>query len=404
MNLRFWRPKREIYGATIIEGGTTGPISQVSDSSLYSQYVKPEVDFSVCYEYYRTVGKVQNAVESYIAEILSRDWYFDGGADAVRKLEHWESTVNLSRLLEYMVRDWLVCGNSIMGISDWEPVQITSIVGVKRNRYGVTERFVQHINGSEVMLDPKGFVHTKFIELNREAWGIGMFHSLLTSFDYNNRRRSLPQLEIYRRKVQLLYRILERYGSPVTVWFFENVARAEFDKQVEELRALEAGDRRILSKKVEIATETIDSRGNLLNATVPDLNADVESGLQTSANRVITQPSAMADARVAGEKDDTKVLYVAEKLRAVMNAVIIPNIINSTDLAEFKWGKQDSFEFDFGQLLQARSAGLISPEEARQILQSVGWKLDDDLYAKDLPSIRNRQDRLNSRGDPEGLS
>ncbi len=401
MNLRMWRNRKEIYGATISENSISSSSSLISDSSDFSPYVRPEVEFRTCTEYYRTVGKVQNAVEGFVSEVLSRDWYYDGPDEAVRLLEEWERRVSLTRLLEYIIRDWLICGNSLIGISDWQPVQITSIVGLKRSKYGLSEQFVQVVNGREILLEAGEFIHTKFIEFNREAWGMGMFHSLLTTFDYNSRRRSLPQLEIYRRKVQLLYRILERYGSPVTVWFFENVARAEFEKQVEELRSLEAGDRRILSKKVEIATETIDSRGNLLNATVPDLNADVESGLQTSANRVITQPSAMADARAAADKDDVRVLYIAEKIRSIMNTYFIPRVVSSKK-AEFKWGKQDSFDFNFDQLLKAGSAGFVSPEEARGILKSVGWKLDDSVFDKHLASRKSSGQMPKDEDGPRG--
>lgn len=371
--------KSEIYGATLSEANRVSS-SQVSDNSLYHQYVRPEVDFSTCYEYYRTIGKVQNAVESYVSQLLSRDWYFEGSQEAVRQLEEWEDKFNLSRLLEYIVRDWLVCGNSIIGVSDWQPVQITSIVGMKRNLYGITEQYVQQVNGREVLLDASKFIHTQYIELNREAWGVGMFHSLLTSFDYGSKKRSLPQLEIYRRQIQLFYKVLERYGSPVTVWFFDNVSKAEFDKQVEELKALEAGDRRLLSKKVEIATETIDGRGNLINATSPVINQEIEAGLQTSANRLITQPSAMADARVGSDYDDTKTAAIMEKIRRVMNVLIIPRVISGR--AEFHWGKQDNFEFDFNQLLQAKTTGFVSAEEGRAILKSVGWKLDDQQISK----------------------
>jgi hypothetical protein len=385
VNLRFWK-KQEIYGTTISEAAGS---SQVSDNSLYYQYVRPEVDFKTCYEYYRTIGRVQNAVESYVSQVLSRDWYFEGPQEAVRQLEEWEDRFNLSRLLEYMVRDWLVCGNSILGVSDWQPVQVSSIIGMKRNQYGMPEQFVQQVNGREVALDASKFVHTQYIELNREAWGVGMFHSLLTTFDYGSKKRSLPQLEIYRRQIQLFYKVLERYGSPVTVWFFDNVSKAEFDKQVEELRALEAGDRRILSKKVEIATETIDGRGNLINATSPFINQEIEAGLQTSANRLITQPSAMADARSAGEKDDVRSLLIAEKIRRVMNVLIIPKLASSR--VEFKWGKQDSFEFDFGQLLQAKSAGFVSAQEGRAILQSVGWKLDDGLFNQQSQQLQKQE-------------
>jgi hypothetical protein len=371
MNLRFWK-KQEIYSATLPEARAS---SKVSDRSY--QYVRPEVSFATCYEYYRTVGRVQNAVESYVSQVISRDWYFDGPKEAIRMLEDWEDRFDLSRLLEYIVRDWLVCGNSIVGVSDWQPVQITSIAGMKRNPYGAAEHYVQQVNGLEVPLDASKFVHTKYIELNREAWGIGMFHSLLTTFDYGGRKPSLPQLEIYRRQIQFFYKILERYGSPVTVWFFDGISDSEFDRQVEELKALEPGDRRLLSKKVEIATETVDGRGNLINATSPVINQEIDAGLQTSANRLITQPSAMADARVADGKDSARLLSIEERIRRVMNTLIIPRLTDSK--VEFKWGKQDSYEFNFDQLLQAKSAGFVSAEEGRAILKSVGWKLDDRI-------------------------
>lgn len=390
MNLRFWRPKQEVYGVTLSESNASPASSQVSDYSQYSLYVRPEVDFKTCYEYYRTIGKVQNAVESYVAEILSRDWYFEGAQEGVQACEEWEDRFNLSRIIEYIVRDWLVCGNSIIGISDWQPVQISSILGVKRSPYGVAEQFIQIVNGREVPLDASRFIHTQYIELNREAWGIGMFHSLLTTFDYGSRKRSLPHLEIYRRQIQLFYKILERYGSPVTVWFFENVAKAEFDRQVEELRSLEPGDRRILSKKIEIATETVDARGNLINATSPVINQEIEAGLQTSANRLITQPSAMADAEQANMKDSARLLGMAERIRRIMNTLIIPHLTSSK--VEFKWGKQDSYEFNFEQLLQARSAGFISAEEGRQILASVGWKLDDGLFKAKQDQLPQKQE------------
>jgi hypothetical protein len=89
----------------------------------------------------------------------------------------------------------------------------------------------------------------------------------------------------------------------------------------------------------------------------------------------------MADARAAMEKDDVRGLYIAEKIRTMMNTLVIPRIVSSRN-TEFKWGKQDSFEFDFKQLMEARSAGFVSPEEARAILKSVGWKLDDGLFRK----------------------
>jgi hypothetical protein len=104
----------------------------------------------------------------------------------------------------------------------------------------------------------------------------------------------------------------------------------------------------------------------------------------------------MADARAAGEKDDARVLFIAEKIRALMNNLILPKVTHSSKPIEFKWGKQDSFQFDFTQLLEARSAGFVSSEEARQILRSVGWKLDDESYSKSGSQPKSADDKTGS--------
>ena len=54
------------------------PSSRVTDYTFsgYDQIIRPEVDFAYSYDLYKTIGIVQNVVESFVSEIMSRDWYY----------------------------------------------------------------------------------------------------------------------------------------------------------------------------------------------------------------------------------------------------------------------------------------------------------------------------------------
>ena len=108
---------------------------------------------------------------------------------------------------------------------------------------------------------------------------------------------------------------------------------------------------------------TVDGRSALIGSITPILDKEVEAGLQSSANRVITMPSAMADAREAGEKDDTRTLGIMEKIRRVMNKEIIPRVLGEGSGIEFVWGTQDDFEIEMPPgVIDAVKLGLIAKD------------------------------------------
>lgn len=370
--------------------------------TINASIARPAVPFSYSYELYDTIGKVQNTVESYINELLSRDWYFDGSSAGVKAMETFEEDFNFSRLLEYIIRDWLVTGNSIIGITDWQPVQITAVTGLARDRYGSTTDYFITIDGKEqsllksVNLTVDDYIHTKYIEKNRDAFGIGMFYSLTTAFLYPNapNKTSLPILELYRQHLQNLAKIEEKYASPRVAWVFENMSQEIIDSTINPLlRAWKPGERLALGKTPQLLTETIDARGQLINSIAPVIDGEVEAGLQSSANRLITQPSAMADAREANTKDDARLLGIMEKIRRLVNALIIPKITQSK--CEFKWGSQDSFDTEMPPGLDiAIKLGVVGKLEARAILTSMGWKLDDALYNKEQQEKQQQMQQM----------
>lgn len=423
------------------------PSSRVTDFTFsgYDQVIRPEVDFAYSYDIYKTIGIVQNVVESFVSEIMSRDWYYidknleekrdrhkkalskkvkqlkskqqasflfntppqqqeaflvdeiaklayeadeldNAESPGVQTMNEWEEEHELSRIMEYWVRDMLVCGTSITGTTDWQPVQMDSMVGLKRDQYGKVLEFIQQSNGRWFPLPLKvdDYVVIHYIEMGRKAWSLGLFHALTTTFTDMDGQSSVAPLEIYRRHIQNMAKIETRYASPVVVWAYENLDQRAYDQMKVQLDDLRPGDRRITTRKPELISETVDGRSALIGSITPILDKEVEAGLQSSANRVITMPSAMADAREAGEKDDTRTLGIMEKIRRVMNKEIIPRVLGEDSGIEFVWGTQDDFEIEMPPgVIDAVKLGLIAKEEGREILKTRGWKLDDNAWVEE---------------------
>jgi len=361
--------------------------SKVSDLNYngYQYVIQPEVPFRTAYKYYTTIGKVQNVVDSFVAAILARDWYFDGNETAVKQAEQWDDDFNeaTTRLIENMVRDWLICGNNMIGTTDWMPVPLNTIVGMRRDDYGKPTKYIVAVNGKweDLPLDIDQYIHSKYIEINRAPWGIGSFHSLMTSFEYEG-SASQPFLDLYRKHMQNLAKIEDKYASPIVVWAYENITEEAYRKQRDALLNMKPGDRRITNRAPTLLTETIDGRGGLIGTITPVMDAELESGLQSSAIREITNPSAMADARVAKARDDVRLLGLMKRIERIFNVEVLPRVFKKpAPPVNFAWGAIDDFEIVMpAGLVDALGLGLVSVAEGREILKSRGWKLDDVLY------------------------
>ncbi|UVF62244.1 portal protein [Nitrososphaeria virus YSH_1032793] len=363
--------------------------SGVNDSKDYDGWTLPVVPFKKCQEYYLTVGKVQNTVESFINQVINRDWYFDAEETSesdMKKLKDWETKYHLSSLFENIVRDWLQCGNSIIGKSDYLPVQIETIIGLKRDSSGTVSAFGQARGDKIIPLQADKYFHSKYISLSRGAWGISLYNSLMTTFTDIDGKQSTPQLSLYRQSIQDNSKIHHRMGSPKSIWFFD-VPDSIMKNHIKPLvKRMKHGDRLLLNKKPEMISETVDGKTRFTEAT-QQLSDEIETGLQSSSSRLITQPSAMADAGEAGEQDDERVKGIMEKLRRFMDEVIIPHVLGKSIeqcKVSFKWGTKDSFKLSYPDgLRNLLIDGVIDEDIVRHILtKRLNWDLPEDMVKK----------------------
>jgi hypothetical protein len=367
--------------------------------------IYPRVEFWKRMEFYRTVGRVQNVVESYVLDIINREHFYDAGnnedsedyKEFIKLMENWEQQVVVTKLFSTMVRNWIVNGTNIISPEDWEFVQLQSIQAKRRDEFGVTKEYLQIINGQEIKMDATGFLEIPFIDLDREPWGVGMFDSLMSN-DYIDIDGHTPQasLTLYRQALQDNMKIHHKFASPRVIYSVPNANEDTIDNDIVPIvEGMMPGDRAVFNEEIIITQETVDGNARFIEH-VNKIVDEIDTGLQSSANRVIAEPSAMADAREAGSADDDRTLGIMERLRIFMNKEVIPRVTGlEAGVLVLKWGAKDAFDLEYPEALsKALGDGILHPAQARVILEEqYHWKIpsEEDVLEKTGITIQEQE-------------
>lgn len=361
--------------------------------------IYPRIEFWQRNEFYRTIGRVQNVVESYVLDIQNREHFYDAGKNEdsqdldefIKLMENWEEQVVAKKLLSTMVRNWIVFGVNIISPVDWQFVQLQSIQAKRRDEFGITQEYIQIINGQEERMGAKEFLEIPFIDLDREPWGVGMFDSLMSK-DYIDIDGHAPQstCALYRQALQDNMKIHHKFASPRVIYSVPEANEETIDNDIVPIvEGMLPGDRAVFNEEIIITQETVDGNARFIEH-VNKIVDEMDTGLQSSANRVIAEPSAMADAREAGSADDDRTLGIMEKITIFMNKEVIPRITGlEAGVMVFKWGSKDQFDLDFPLALKdAIDAGVIHPKQAQVILEEqYHWKIPTEEDVKEKLGI-----------------
>ena len=389
-------------------GGKSSDVNRTSylaggifaSDGTYREY--PIINFNKRFDYYFTVGKVQNIVDSYSTDITNRKWYFrdttDGGkggayTEALNKMDHWaHHTIQVSALFDECIINWTIGGTCIVSPKDWMPVQLRSLRAKIRDEAGNTVKYVQIINGQERFLPAKDFLEVPYKNIDRLAWGVGLFDSLMNDrwVDIDG-RQPIAALDLHRQTIQDHGKIIHKHSNPLDIYIpaeGENVSQETIDNDLIPLIAGGLpGDKLILNKRLEVIKNETDGNSRFKEYS-EGIEEEIDAGLQSSKNRLLTNPSAMADAREAGEQDDDRILGIMERLKIFMNKHVIPSVLGiEPGWIEFEWGEKDSFKPQIPLAIdRALELGVMSVEEARQ-------KLEDE-HEWSFPELNEKNQEL----------
>lgn len=406
------------------------PAAPVSDPPANMQM--PDVPFIQCYNFIQTIPKLSNSILAEIDNIIGRDWHFAPveGDDKEKKtpedktteqqeedpvakeyvnlLNKWEVDFELERLFEYIITDWSACGNNLLGISDWQPVQLSRIWGLERDlKTGkITRYWFIGAQGERIPLDPEKFIHSRYWDMGREPWGLGKFHSLFTNnFTDPDVKKPKPLAAIFRVMVQDSGKIHHKFAMPRIIYGFKDVNKEVFEQDIKPIfQQVAQGGRAAFNKEFTMQQESVDGTARFTESI--DLLADeVEAGSGSSVNRVQTKASALADARVADSGTDDRYLGDMDRIRRLMNNEIIPRVIaqskndlknwkNYRGIIEFRWGLKDNFRYDPSELHQWVVDGVMAIKEVRETIKASGKTLHDDWFEQEKQQEKKDQTDL----------
>lgn len=361
-----------------------------SASATFDGRVMPPIPFKKRNDFYVTIGRLQNTVDSLVFDVINRDKFYDDQdghyPEAIKLMENWESNVQFPRWIGSLMRNWLINGVFIPSVKDWIPLQMESLVALIRDDFGDNLFYVVNSKGTDTKLPAKDFIWIPYIDHDRQPWPTGMFESLMREFEDIDGFIARPLLELYRQSMQDILKIHHKYASPRVIYTFPGVDAQTIDEDIAPLiEAMKPGDRLALNisadGEIQLITETVDGKARF-SESIDKLTDEIDTGLQTSKNRLITKPSAMADAREAGEQDDDRVLGLMERIKLVMDTEIIPRVTGlEPGKVMYKWGSKAAHTLVFPEPLKdAIKFNILTSEQVRRILEKhYDWEIPEPL-------------------------
>lgn len=402
-----WKRKPE-FGATVIHEKSWKQryderVKSSQASSTFDGRIMPPIPFKERNEFYATIGRLQNTVDSIVLDVINRDWFYDDEKEQfgpqIELMEQWEQNIQFTKWLGKLIRNWILNGVQIISKKDWVPIQMESLIALVRDDYGDNLFYViMNARHMEVKLPAEDFIWIPYIEHDRQAWPTGMFESLMREYEDIDGFIAKPMFKLHRQANQDIMKIHHKYASPRVIYTFPGVDKQVIDDDIAPLiEAMKPGDRLALNVstegEIQLIQETVDGRARFSESIEHVVN-EIDAGLQTSRNRLQTKPSAMADAREARSQDDDRVLGIMEMIREFMDTEIIPRITGlSPGNVMFKWGAKDRFDLVFPEPLKdAIQMRIITVDQARRLLEDqYRWKIPeptelDNLQPPGLPT------------------
>lgn len=379
---------RSVHGKRMDEKSS----SKATSGNLADGRVLPWVPFDEARKLWMASPRLMNTTEGIILDIINREYHFDGNHKGVKIMEDWDDIARTKKIISMMLRNLMVLGTHIISPIDWQPLQMSKIKAKIRDEFGHTEFYIKEFNGQEEKLPASDFIEVPYIELDREAWSLGMFHSLFFS-DYTDidGRDITPLIKLHVQSLQDTMKIHHKFASPRVLYSVENVNQEVMDNDIIPiLESMKPGDRAAFNALIEPKLETIDTSSRF-HESVENLNKEVDVGAGTAKNRLITEPSAMADAREANRDDDDRVMGLMQIITQFMERELIPRITGlEPGEVEFKWGTKDSFNLEFPEAIEKaiNTKVIPTPQIARQILEEqFRWKFPDGIEQADMPNL-----------------
>ena len=356
----------------------------VYESGVYWEF--PDVPFRSIYEYYKKDSGIQSAVNSRRKKIVGSGFYFTATDEkVVQFLNDWKTDNNIEHKLSIIIGDAVLLGTGLGEIIrsgdfyDIIPVDMRTIVAVKRDQFGDIQYYVQQtLKQSYVDLDVKKFIRFTYNDLGRQAWPLGICHSLVVPFfEFENEPWSLADGISLMRQDYL--RIIHKQAAPRIWHIYENAGEEALKQQALKDKTMKPGERGYTGSPFTIQQEQVDGTARF-REYIEFLTNAFENGLEAPTAKIMTATgisnATYASTQTADDMYDQDIFMDQRKWKMQIEQQMLKPLlsINGMDLVASKvqlnWGLPDPPEVDVNQIMSLAYAGILTIPEARDILKN----------------------------------
>lgn len=372
------------------------PITKLSNNYNQSND-SPEISFERKKYLYSISPQIQVGVTGYARLLDLANIQINTDNEKAKKLiEDWMDMTDFKTKLESMGNTFLVCGNSILekldgkNIQDVVEVDMTSIVGKRRDDYGKTLYYTQQTReGQKQLLDLSRYIEFNLTTISRSLWSPCIFESAAIPRMVGNRNTKCL-IELVVGVEDAMSTIILNNAYPEVYYTFEGANEEQLKKETEKIRKKKPGDRVITTKAPKI--ELFEAKGQsayvdyikyLYDSLSTSVKFPVGIILGDFTSRASSDTSADQPSKIASAIKR----YLGNKLKQeLFDPILTQNGIDPRDTnLQVTFGTQETVPLTPADVLSRFEKKMWSIEEAREFdKDNSGVDLfDDDIMSND---------------------
>jgi len=309
----------------------SGQKSEVDLTNINVNTIEPETSFTNQLWYQQHDPRLQLSVDTYVQLILGAGLSIKvEKKSAQKKVDDWVENNNFEEKLEEGLPSYVGIGNLLIehakDYNGIEEVDIRTVEGVERNIKGDFGNYIQNVNFKDNPLKAESIAHFRLTGTAKEAWGRGLFFSLVTEKVLPVDGSTIPPtIESLMLIEDSMKKIFQNLATPIMMIHFKDAGSKFIEQTTKDFKKLKPGARIITDKEFEVKIFEVDSRGKMDSYITHLQKNNIEPGIQFPMGFF----NADFTARAASETSDNTIIRKVKRIqkrlaRQIRDKLIIP--------------------------------------------------------------------------------
>lgn len=365
----------------------------------WSEGTKPEVPFAKIYYLNDHDSRLYLASDTYVQLILGSGMVISGkNQKAVTALEKWVKDNYIEEKVEDGCHSYVIAGNVIYEllrkgkkVVDIDEVDITTMVGAKRDKTGQIHSYTQHVNDKDIEIEAKDLAHLKFTARRQEMWGRSLAQSIVTPKTVNDKHIESSVEEMWKIE-DAMVKIFKSYASPMMMIQFEDVGEDFIEDKQQEFKKMGAGAKIITDKAFKAEVFEVNPASKF-DKYIEHMEKDViEAGTQFASQILTAGFTARASSESASDIIKLKIKRIQRRFGLGLKKQIFDLVLIGLGFNPQTVDIKVDFQFDSESVLSIQDVtalfekGTIKRSEVRDYLaENTDVKIDMTDMEDTLP-------------------